>query len=67
MRTMRISSISAPADSDANRLNRRDFLKIVSAGIMAVPLASCNRNKIRPKPNIVVIFADDIDGYALYF
>ncbi len=41
-------------------LSRRDFLKLVLAGIATIPLVSCTRGATMPKPNIVVIFADDV-------
>ncbi|MCP4142731.1 MAG: sulfatase-like hydrolase/transferase [Chloroflexi bacterium] len=60
MQNIRVSSTPASTHSQVEALTRRDFLKIILAGIIATPLASCDISEVIPKPNIVVIFADDI-------
>lgn len=43
------------------QISRRDFLKLSMAGLLSLPLTSCeNIGLLKSKPNIVVIFADDI-------
>ncbi len=45
----------------SQQINRRNFLKMGLAGLLSIPFISCNNNgPSKSKPNIVVIFADDI-------
>jgi arylsulfatase A-like enzyme len=47
-------------DRQALQLTRREFHKAILAGLLAIPLASCTHQTPKTKPNIVLIFADDI-------
>jgi len=63
MQNTRFSLGTTSAYTEIDALSRRDFLKLLLAGMVAVPLASCGskeNNPITPQPNVVVIFADDI-------
>jgi len=54
---------TGPKSSKKEVLNRREFLKLILAGTTLLPLASCHDDElipIMPKPNIIVILADDI-------
>ncbi|MCB0195588.1 MAG: arylsulfatase [Anaerolineae bacterium] len=43
------------------QISRRSFLKMGMAGLLSIPFISCNSNELlRSKPNLVVIFADDV-------
>lgn len=46
---------------DIHQISRRNFLKMGIAGLLSIPFASCKNNRLlKSKPNIVVIFADDV-------
>jgi len=60
IKNSKLVSHQTAAERKPGQLNRRDFLRFVLAGLLAVPLTSCDNLGLSPKPNIIVIFADDV-------
>jgi hypothetical protein len=45
---------------ESKGMSRGEFISVVIAGLLAIPLTSCTNLDLSSKPNIVVILADDI-------
>lgn len=47
-------------DSEITKFNRRDFIKVTSAGVFATMLVGCETLSPKEKPNILFISVDDL-------